>query len=462
MKKITKFILILLMFLSFNINKINVFAEGENNGNESGESLDTDEPVSGEEEDNLKSDATLKSIVINKENIVCSEKSSGFLCEKIITDNDVTSVKVTYTLTNPKASADIESGFTKELSEDDVTEFSITVTSEDKTKSNTYNFKITKKILSTVSTLDKLIVNGTEITLKEDVYKYQTTVSFATKKIDIEAVPSDTKATIADFKNNKASFDFYNNSKEIKIKVKSEAGDMTTYTLTVNKRGETDATLKSLTIKNHKIEFSSDVTDYEIKVLKNVSKLEIEAKATSKDASVKITNPKLSIGENVVKIEVTNDGDSTTYTINVTKLDEDDKTLANLKTLEIEGYNLDFKPDKYEYDLRIGDVNYLIINADAKLEEADVDITGNLDLENGSIIKIKVNYDEEYQNVYKINIIKDGRPIVRKKISKKAIVLVMGFDILSMITISAVQIINKKKEIKKSKQIKKEEIIDII
>ena len=465
MKKLINLLYIILLILCLNVRLLNVKAEGEEtsgetgevNGDEGGDETGSDD-TPHEEDNKLKSDATLKSITIDGENIVCNDK---LVCEYIVTDNETTSVKIKYTLTNEKASVDPKSGFTKEL-EDEVTQFNVKVTSEDKSKSNTYTFKITKKILSTDSTLSKLIINGTEIKLKDDVLKYQTTVSYSTKKLDVEVEPSDEKAVVVDFNNNKASFDFFTNTKEIKIKVKSESGIITTYVLTVSKRGEADTTLKSLTIKNYKLDFSSEVTDYELKVLKNVSKLEIDAKANDKNADVKITNPKLSVGENTVKIEVSNDGDTTTYTINVTKLNEDDKTLANLKSFKIEGYELDFKPDKYEYDLRIGDVNYLVIDAKPKLEDAEVEITGNLDLENGSIIKVKVNYEEEYQNVYKINIIKDGKAITKKNVSKKACIAVMSFDVLTMITIGTFQFINKNKNKKTNKEKDDSEIIDII
>ena len=249
---------------------------------------------------------------------------------------------------------------------------------------------------------------------------------------------------------------------------------MVTYTITVTKRSEADVTLKSLTIKNHEIDFDSEVTDYEIKVLKNVDKLDIKAVANSKNATVKITNPKLTVGENEVKVEVTNDGNTGEYIIKVTKLNEDDKTLANLKSLEIDNYEIDFKPDKYEYNLKIENENYLVIKALAKLTDADVEITGNLDLEDGSIIKIKVTYDDEFYNVYKINIEKSGGSLVsRNKISKKAIVAGIIFDIFCGITIGIVQFITRKKsnsergkhEKKTTSKIEKkveEEIIDII
>lgn len=460
MKKVIAYLLIIGMILSFNIN---VKAEEEtktgnettesetgtetkeNEGSTTGESGKTDE-TKPSEDDKLKSDATLKNITINGVKVVCT----NFVCEYIVSDNETKSVKVEYSLTNSKASVDPKSGFTKEIKEG-TTEFDVKVTSEDKSKNNTYKFKITKKVLSTDSTLKRLVVNGKEITLKEGEQKYTASVSFSTKKIEIEAVPNNEKTKVLDFKNNKASFDFFNNSKEIKIKVQSEAGDMVTYTVTVTKRSEADVTLKSLTIKNYDIDFDSEVNEYEIKVLKNVDKLDIKAVANDSKADVKITNPKLSVGEQEVKIEVTNDGNTNEYIIKVTKLNEDDKTLANLKSLTIEKYELDFKTDKYEYDLKIDESdNYLVIKALPKLSDADVEITGNLDLENGSIIKIKVTYDDEFYNVYKINIVKDGTMVSKLEFSTKGAIIVIIFDILSIITIGIVQFVNRNKKNKDS------------
>ena len=443
MKKIYVFLLIVGIFM-LNINLLNVKAEDGNSqttetiGEEPGGNTNEGE---SEGDDGLKSDATIKNVTLDGvTKIICNEK---FVCEKTINEADKNSVKITYELTNKNASADPKSGFTKEI-KDGTNEFEIKVTSEDKTKTNTYQIKIIKKVLATDSTLKKLGVNGTEITLKDDVTKYTTSVSFTTRKLEIEAIANDEKATVIDFKNNKASFDFFENSRDIKIKVQSEAGDMTTYTLTVTKRSEADVTLKTLKIKNYDLDFDKEITDYELKVLKNVDKLEIEAKATDKNATVKITNPKLSVGENEVKIEVSNDGNTNTYLIKVTKINEDDKTLANLKSLTIDNYEIEFRPDKYEYNLKIENENCLNIKAVAKLEDADVEITGNLDLEDGSIIKIKVTYDDEFFNTYKINIEKSGGSVVLKnKISKKAIIAVIVFDVMAITIIGIVQFVNR-------------------
>ena len=416
MKKTWKLILILLIFCLY----INVYAEDDDN------TVDTN-PDEEEVVETLSSVAELEDILINGEKIVCNKEN---VCEHHITDNDVTTVKITY---KAKDNGKVDKEKIEEKLKEGINTYEVKVTSEDATKTVTYTFKIEKKILSTNSLLSKLVVNGQEIKLTPDNNHYQTNVKFSTKKIEIEAAAADENAKILDFNDGKASFNFYENSKEIKIKVQSQSGEMTTYVVVVSRREEADTSLKSLTIKNVDLEFDSEVLEYKIKVLKNVNKLDITAVPNSSKATVKLDNPSLKIGENKVKIEVSNDGNTQEYVILVTKLDEDDKTLANLKSLSIENYKIDFSPNKYEYDLKIDNVNYLVIDAIPKLEDATVEITGNLDLEDGSIIKIKVSYEDENINVYKINIYKEGGSIIKHaKTSKKAIGITMIGIIMAM------------------------------
>ncbi len=355
-----------------------------------------DTPVASEK----SSDKTLTDIYVNGQKIVCS----NFVCEHIVTDNKITKVVITYKTNDTKAS--VSKNQIEGSLKEGVNEFSVTVTAEDQSTQD-YTFKITKQSLSTDSSLKKITINGEEISLKSGTFKYSTTVSYSAKKIEIEATPNNANAKIEEAVNNKLSYDFFDDKKEVRIKVISEAGDVTTYVITVSRRDEEDASLKSLNIEGVKFDFESLVFDYEITVLKSVDALKIDAVPNDSKAKVTIDNPtKLQIGLNEVKITVENDGNTNTYTLKVTKISEEDKTLANLKSLKIAGYELDFKEDKYEYDLEIGDVNYLNITPEAKMEGAEVDISGNLDLVNGSIIKIRVTYDDEITNVYTINIIK--------------------------------------------------------
>jgi len=457
MRKIVKIWLLVLIFCL----SLNVYAEpvNENQTNTTSQTVTTNEDdenqqETGEENKNenqnqtqevvgTKSNvATLDEIYINEEKVVCDK----FVCSKIIKDNSVTEVLITYKTTDSKATVS-KKEIKEKLVEGENT-FKVEVVAEDLKTKQEYTFKITKEVLSTDSSLKKLVLNGEEIKLEKDTTKYKADVSFSTKKIEIEAETNHEKATIEDFKNNKASFDFFDTSEDFKIKVLSEAGDMTTYTITVTRRDEKDATLKSLKIKNASIDFESGVLDYETSVLRSVETLEIEAEPTDKEATVKIDKPKtLEIGENTVKIKVTNDGNEKTYVIKVTRLNED-KSLANLESLEIEGYEIDFKEDKYEYDLKIKDENYLVIEALAKAEEAEVEILGNLDLVNGSIIKIKVNYDEENANVYKINIIKEE--IKEKEDNKLVLIIIISSIALVLVAVLVIVIIVVKK--KKAKQ----------
>ena len=440
--KMRKFKKLLLLLLISGIC-VNVYAENKNSNE-----TKTEEVVTKK-----SNDATLKEVYFNNEKVICS----NYVCEKIIESNDINKVTISYKTNDSKATVSADK-LEKEL-KSGLNEFKVTVTAEDGT-SKDYTFKITKKVLSTDSSLKKITINGEEVSLKNNVTKYNVSVSFAAKKIEIEAIPNSDTAKIDGFKNNKISYDFFDTEKEIKIKVISEAGDMTTYVLNVTKRDEQDVTLKNITIKNAKIDFESEVYDYELSVSKSVDKLEIDATPTNQDSKVTINGAdKLQIGENTITIDVENDDNTKTYTIKVTRLETDDKSLANLKSIEIEKYELDFKEDKYEYDLKIGDDNYLVIKALPKVDTSDVQITGNLDLENGSIIKIKVQYNDETTNVYKINIIKENTIENKNNTSKLVIIIVITLIIIAIIVILIIQFKNKKnkKDGNKNKKNEKKE-----
>ena len=153
MKKYIKILLIILMFFSFNISILNVKAEdppsggdnGDNNPPSGGENTDPpdnppDNPPSEDpsEEDKLKSDSTLKNIIVDGDKQSCSDKE----CNYTINDSEVEKVKITFETTNPKATTDKES--INESIVEGVNKFSVKVTSEDKTSNTTYTINITK------------------------------------------------------------------------------------------------------------------------------------------------------------------------------------------------------------------------------------------------------------------------------------------------------------------------------
>ncbi len=490
MKKIVKIWLVLVMILSFTVNVYAVDGiltaenpigtpETKEGGQETTDGSDEDDkkgnqetgegtttPGEDKDQDDTKpstdgksNKAELISITINGSKAVCNSKSP---CESNdAVDSTVTSATISYEISEKakitdENGQDITSGENRKLN-NIKNEYTVTVTAEDGSTKK-YDIVINKKVLDTDASLKTLIINGEEVALKSGNVKYNATVSYTAKSIEVEAVPKSGSATVAQANKNKITYDFTGDTKEIKIKVTSQAGDSLTYTINVTRRPEEDATLKDITIENYDFDFDKDTTEYEISVLKDVEKLDIKATPTDVDSDVKIDQPeKLELGENKITITVTNDGTVKTYTIKVNKLDEEDKSLANLESLTIDGYDLDFKEDVYEYDLKIGDVNTLDIKYKTKSPDASVQVTGNMDLINGSIVKVRVTYTSGLTNVYRINIIKEEVKENNKNNTAKIIIIIAIILILiAAALLVLIQIKNKKdKGDKKDKPNKK-------
>ncbi len=425
-------------------------------GQEGSTGSETTKPEDNKPSTSSKSDkAELISITINDNiKVQCDSKETCEVSNDAI-NTTVNKVKIKYEISD-KATIKTDSSDNKALTNNEESrnldniknEYKVFVTAE---AGNTkeYTIVITKKVLDTDTTLKSLIVNGEEVALKTGDTVYNATVSYTAKKIEISVTPGSSKSYIE--KNDKGktaklSYDFTDDTKKIQIKVFSEAGDSKTYTINVARRPEEDATLKDITIENYELDFNKDTTDYEISVLKDVEKLEIKATPTDVDAEVKIEgNENLQIGENKITITVTNDGTIKTYTIKVNKLDEEDKSLANLESLTIKGYDLDFKEDKYEYDLEIGDDNTLDIDYKTKSPDATVQVTGNMDLVNGSIVKVRVTYTSGLTNVYRINIIKEEVKEPKKNNTVTIIIIIAIILILIAVALLVVILIKNKK-----------------
>jgi len=66
-------------------------------------------------------------------------------------------------------------------------------------------------------------------------------------------------------------------------------------------------------------------------------------------------------------------------------------TDSTLKNLEVKGQKIDFASDKTEYKVHIThDIDKLDLVVEPEHEKATYLVTGNKDLENGSIVKVKV------------------------------------------------------------------------
>lgn len=183
----------------------------------------------------------------------------------------------------------------------------------------------------------------------------------------------------------------YLTSKEPKVEEKSNNND-----------------LKSLTVGAYELtpEFSSDVTEYNLKVDENVDVLQVEAEPEDENAEVEVTgNDNLLMGTNKIEIKVTAEDETVkTYIINVTKGEE---PKIQLNKLEVVGYTLtpEFASNVYEYTLTINDVNVksLEINTTSNEENAKIEVLGNEDLKLGkNIITILVESEDSEVSTYQI------------------------------------------------------------
>lgn len=109
-----------------------------------------------------------------------------------------------------------------------------------------------------------------------------------------------------------------------------------------------------------------------------------------------------------------------------------------LENITIENYNIDFKKDKYEYDINIDNEEYLDINYELSDDNVYVSISGNGNFNsNNNVILINVNNDYEYKiNVHKsIKVSKIEDEVKREmSTSKKEIVKLFIITISSMIS----------------------------
>ena len=272
-------------------------------------------------------------------------------------------------------------------------------------------------ILSNINTLSDLKINNETISnFKSDTTTYSKEVT--TSSINITGTLTDSKATVVGF--GTKNLNYGNNT--FKIVVTSEAGNTREYILNIIRKDTRSSinTLKNLSLSSGTIKFNANTNNYNIQVDENTDKIKITSELT--DSKSKYVNGfgnrevELKTGLNKVLIKVMAENESIrTYTLNITRgevktneTETIDTTInCKIKELIIDGYEIDFLPDTLEYDLTIKDEEKLDIKVELENEKSTYEILDNEDLENGSVITIKVKSEDENVLEYKINIIKE-------------------------------------------------------
>lgn len=166
----------------------------------------------------------------------------------------------------------------------------------------------------------------------------------------------------------------------------------TTNKPTTNTTGKSsNANLKNMIVSVEGLTpaFSKNITAYSLNVGENVNEIKINASVEHNRSVYSVSgNTNLKEGENVVKIRVTaEDGTVKTYTINVLKSDNPEKSDATLSSLIIEDVDLGQAFDSNITEYNAGDItvkaNKLNIYAYTNSENAKIEIIGNENLEVG-------------------------------------------------------------------------------
>lgn len=172
--------------------------------------------------------------------------------------------------------------------------------------------------------------------------------------------------------------------------------------------------------------FRSSITSYSVTVPKNVSSVNVYATAQDSKATISGTgNKSLNIGANTFKVIVkAEDGTTKTYTLNITRTEEEEPEKskdATLKSLSIKEGEISPKFDKKttEYTLAVeNSITKVNVLAEANDKKAKYTISKNANkLEVGeNKIEIVVTAEDETENKYIITVTRKRASLVLQKI----------------------------------------------
>lgn len=272
-----------------------------------------------------------------------------------------------------------------------------------------YFINITRKdTRESESRLSSLVVSNNELNFDKDKYTYSISVGNDVNTINVNAtLLSSTAHFIQGYGPRK--IELQNGLNVAMIKVKSEAGTEKYYKINIFKNADKESNykynddLESLSVSCGAINFDSQKTEY--KITTKEEKTEIYAFASSNDVEVQIEgDTNLSLGDNNFKIKVIKDNTVLKeYLLNIIREDinisEEEKT--QLQDLKIGGFNINFKPNVYEYNISLKSDMNLIVSAFPKSKDATVSV-----IESKNILQILVSNNENSQ-MYTINISKN-------------------------------------------------------
>ena len=184
-----------------------------------------------------------------------------------------------------------------------------------KTTNNEKGKKSTEK--SSDNSLKTLTLSKGNISFKSNVQDYNIEVPYTVTSLEINATPSNEKATIKGLGTKTINI----GKNTFEIVVTAENSNTKTYTINIERKEATSQVLnsnndlKSLLVKGHKIDFDKDTTNYEVEITSE-KELSIKATPSSEKSEVSIIgNEDLKDGDEVKIIVTAEDGNNKIYTI---------------------------------------------------------------------------------------------------------------------------------------------------
>ena len=358
---------------------------------------------------NKNSNNNLSSLFVTNTNIVFDKNTTVYNLTTTASSTYISASRetTTATITGDTGKHDLKVG---------KNQFIIRVIAENGSK-KTYTINITREeSKSNNNYLKSLTLSNGSINFKKTTTEYNIDVSKDIDKITIGATLEDSKSSFENgFGPREVNLSLGNNT--MYIKVKSESGQVKTYTLNINRDDgrDSDSSLKNIKLSSGKLKFNKDTLEYKVTVEYNIDKMQIEATPNSKKAKVTINgNDNLSVGDNVFKINVeAENGKVTIYSINVVRKEQGEKISNNnsIKSITIKNHSIDFKSNVYKYTVKANEKELdLTITLDD--ENATYKIFGNENLKNGSEIKIKVTAENGEEKTYTLVIKKSNLGLI--------------------------------------------------
>lgn len=183
----------------------------------------------------------------------------------------------------------------------------------------------------------------------------------------------------------------------------------TSTTTTTSTLKDSNSYLKELTLKGTDFIFSRDVETYNLKINKDITNIEVTAKPESEKATVKIeNNENIDIDKPILITVTAEDDTSRVYRIILSYADEKDNN-TNLSKIEIQGYNIEFKPDVTEYTLKINKSDKTLdMIVETESDSSKYEIKNNTNLKNKSKVVITVTAENGDTKDYTITIKKSS------------------------------------------------------